>query len=50
MAQAARDAGTEVLEVEVPGADHNDGGLAQGETLMDALVAAAGMAGVTGCS
>jgi len=49
VAQAARDAGTEVVEAEVVGAFHNDGGLAQGETLMDALVEVARIGGVTGC-
>jgi len=57
VAQAARDAGAEVVEAEVVGAVeaevvgafHNDGGLAQGETLMDALVEVARIGGVTGC-
>src|SRR5665647_2893644 len=49
VAQAARDAGAEVVEAEVVGAFHNDGGLAQGETLMDALVEVARIGGVTGC-
>jgi len=49
LAQAARDAGTAVLEVEVPGAEHNDGGLAHGEALTDALLDVAEIAGVTGC-
>jgi len=49
VAQAARDAGTEVVEAEVVGAFHNDGGLAQGEVLMDALVEVARIGGVRGC-
>lgn len=49
VAQVARDAGAEVVEVEVPGADHNDAALAHGEALTEATVAVASLAGVTGC-
>lgn len=37
VAEAARAAGNEVREVAVPGADHNEAGLAHGEQLLDAL-------------
>ena len=47
--QTALGSGVEVVEVEVPGADHNDPVLAEGEQLMDALVAVARLAGVAGC-
>jgi len=49
VARVARDAGAQVVETEVPGADHNDAILAQGSVLMDALAAVAKLAGVTGC-
>ena len=49
VAQAARDAGADVLEVAVPGADHNDAVLAQGDALVGAVVDAARLAGVPGC-
>lgn len=49
VAQTARGTGVDVVQVEVPGADHNDPALAEGEQLMDALVAVADLAGVTGC-
>ena len=49
VARAARAAGAVVVEVEVPGADHNDAALAPGPCLVDALVQVAEQAGVTGC-
>ena len=49
VAQTAREAGADVVEVTVPGADHNDTVLAEGVALTDALVAVARLAGVTGC-
>ena len=49
VAQTARDGGADVVEVEVPGANHNDAVLAEGADLTDALVAVAERAGVTGC-
>ena len=49
VAKAARDAGADVVETQVPGADHNDPLLAQGPALVDALARVAARAGITGC-
>jgi fermentation-respiration switch protein FrsA (DUF1100 family) len=49
VAQAARAAGADVVEVEVPGAGHNEADLTQGPALVDALGQVASRAGVTGC-
>ena len=49
VAQAGREAGGDVVEVEVPGAGHNDVLLAQGPALVGALVQVAARAGITGC-
>lgn len=50
VAQVLRDAGAAVVEVEVPGADHNDPVLAEGDPLMAALVEVARLAGISGCA
>ncbi|UUI75065.1 lysophospholipase [Cellulomonas chengniuliangii] len=49
VARTAREAGVDVLEVEVPGAGHNDEVLAEGPALIDALMAVAVRGGVRGC-
>ena len=49
VAQAARDAGNYVIEVEVAAADHNDAALGLGPELVGALVDVAGRGGATGC-
>lgn len=49
VAQTARQAGAEVVEVEVPGAGHNDDVLVEGQALVDAVVAVAVRGGVRGC-
>jgi fermentation-respiration switch protein FrsA (DUF1100 family) len=49
VAAAARTAGTDVVEVEVPGADHNDVVLAHGPPLLGAVAEAAARAGIGGC-
>ncbi|WNB84322.1 alpha/beta fold hydrolase [Cellulomonas sp. ATA003] len=49
VAQAVRDAGGDVVEVEVPGAGHNDARLAQGPALVSAVADVAARAGVSGC-
>ncbi|NMR18657.1 alpha/beta hydrolase [Cellulomonas fimi] len=49
VARVAREARTEVVEVEVPGAGHNDAVLAQGPGLVAALVEVSRAAGITGC-
>lgn len=50
VARTLRDAGAAVVEVEVPGTDHNDPALAEGDLLMAALVEVAGLAGIAGCA
>lgn len=49
VAAAARAGGSDVVEVEVPGAGHNDPVLAHGPALVDAVVRVAARAGITGC-
>lgn len=49
VAEAARDAGADVVVVEVPGVGHNDPLLAQGPALVDAVVEVVARAGITGC-
>jgi fermentation-respiration switch protein FrsA (DUF1100 family) len=49
VAQAARDAGNYVIEVEVAAANHNDAALRLGPELVGALVDVAGRGGATGC-
>lgn len=49
VARAARDAGADVVEVEVPRAGHNDLLLAYGRPLVDAVVEVAARAGIGGC-
>jgi pimeloyl-ACP methyl ester carboxylesterase len=49
VARTARAAGSDVVEVEVTGADHNDVALAQGPALVDAVVEITRRAGVPGC-
>lgn len=49
VARAARQAGHDVVEVEVEGANHNDAELAEGPALLEAVVEAAGRSGLTGC-
>lgn len=49
VAQAARDAGHDVLEVEVAGANHNDPLLTEGPDLLAALADVARRAGAPGC-
>ena len=49
VAQAARDAGNYVIEVEVAAANHNDAALGLGPELIGALVDVAGRGGATGC-
>lgn len=49
VAQTARDAGADVLEVEVPGANHNAPELTEGGALIDAVVEVARRGGVIGC-
>ncbi|WP_309108915.1 alpha/beta hydrolase [Arthrobacter sp.] len=49
VAQAARESGNYVIEVEVAEANHNDAALALGPELVGALVDVAGRGGATGC-
>jgi hypothetical protein len=49
VARAAREAGADVLEVEVPGASHNDLDLTEGPALVGAVVEVTRRAGVIGC-
>ena len=49
VAEAARSAGAEVVEVEVPDAGHNDARLAHGPGLVGALRQVADRAGIAGC-
>ncbi|MDM8086397.1 alpha/beta fold hydrolase [Cellulomonas cellasea] len=49
VAQTARAAGAEVVEVEVPGAGHNDDVLVEGAALVEAVLAVAVKGGVRGC-
>ena len=49
VARAARDAGADVVEVEVPGVGHNDARLAHGPALVAAVLEVAGRAGIGGC-
>ncbi len=49
VAQAARAAGHDVVEVEVAGTNHNDAPLVQGPDLLQALVEVARRGGATGC-
>ena len=49
VAQAAREAGADLLEVVLPGANHNDLQLTEGPELIDAVVEVTLRAGVTGC-
>lgn len=49
VAQAARAAGVPVVEVEIPGAGHNDAVLVQGPRLIAALVEVVERAGIGGC-
>lgn len=49
VAEAARSAGADVVEVEVPDAGHDDGGLTSGRPLVDAVGRVARTAGITGC-
>lgn len=49
VAEVARNVGADVVEVEVPGRDHNDPELAHGEDLIGAVVEVARRAGIEGC-
>lgn len=49
VARAARDAGTDVVEFDVAGADHNDAALATGPEVLAALLEVARRGGITGC-
>lgn len=49
VATAGREAGGDVVEVEVPGAGHNDALLAHGPALVDAVAEVTARAGITGC-
>lgn len=49
VARAATEAGADVLEVEVAGANHNDPRLTDGPELVDAVVEVTRRAGVVGC-
>ena len=49
VARAAREAGADVLEVEVPGANHNDLELTEGPELIDAVIEVTRRSGVAGC-